>query len=549
MSTTRRRVAIGIKTSPQAVDWPTLEAAWARIGEHDVFDSRLDERPPDRHRRGAGGPVVRGVHRDGRARPPRPGQVARPRACCRPRSATRRCSPRRRPSRPRRPAAASSSASAPAGSTPSTRRSASRSRRCPSGSTGSSRPSTCSGRCSRPRRATDAGVTRADPFYPLVGATNDPPPLTAGRPADLARRPEAARDRARGRGRRGLAPARPSRADKNPTDMTYFADGATRSWPRWRRSGATRRRSRSRPRCRPARPPTTRAAGLAAAQEAVRLGATHVILGMPPRLGAAGVDEVVADGRGAVARGASDDGHGATRRRRRGSRDDRSHRQRVQPGGSDLGRGDALGRRDLSRRRADAGRARRRRRRRRRPSGGSTCTRPSSTATGATIDVLPDARRAASAARCWSPSRTVAGEAGKAWLHIPATEARPDGIAFLAHRGFVEFERAKTVRLDLAGLEPPTPRATRRHRHHHARRATRARRGRPRGRGRGVRRHPAATSPWPPATWPSSAPATSIDRRSRRGAFAVAIDAGRCGRRLRQPDHRRRATRASPGTT
>jgi len=33
------RVAIGIKTSPQAVDWPTLDGAWARIGEHDVFDS------------------------------------------------------------------------------------------------------------------------------------------------------------------------------------------------------------------------------------------------------------------------------------------------------------------------------------------------------------------------------------------------------------------------------------------------------------------------------------------------------------------------------
>ncbi len=30
---------IGIKTSPQAVDWPTLDAAWARIGEHEVFDS------------------------------------------------------------------------------------------------------------------------------------------------------------------------------------------------------------------------------------------------------------------------------------------------------------------------------------------------------------------------------------------------------------------------------------------------------------------------------------------------------------------------------
>ena len=34
-----RRGPIGIKTSPQAVDWTTLDGAWARIGEHEVFDS------------------------------------------------------------------------------------------------------------------------------------------------------------------------------------------------------------------------------------------------------------------------------------------------------------------------------------------------------------------------------------------------------------------------------------------------------------------------------------------------------------------------------
>src|SRR5450631_445463 len=34
-----RPVLIGIKTSPQAVDWPALDAGWARIGEHAVFDS------------------------------------------------------------------------------------------------------------------------------------------------------------------------------------------------------------------------------------------------------------------------------------------------------------------------------------------------------------------------------------------------------------------------------------------------------------------------------------------------------------------------------
>jgi hypothetical protein len=30
---------IGIKTSPQAVDWTTRDGAWARFGEHDVFVS------------------------------------------------------------------------------------------------------------------------------------------------------------------------------------------------------------------------------------------------------------------------------------------------------------------------------------------------------------------------------------------------------------------------------------------------------------------------------------------------------------------------------
>jgi alkanesulfonate monooxygenase SsuD/methylene tetrahydromethanopterin reductase-like flavin-dependent oxidoreductase (luciferase family) len=32
-------VRIGFKTSPQNVDWQTLEAAWAEAGRHDVFDS------------------------------------------------------------------------------------------------------------------------------------------------------------------------------------------------------------------------------------------------------------------------------------------------------------------------------------------------------------------------------------------------------------------------------------------------------------------------------------------------------------------------------
>jgi alkanesulfonate monooxygenase SsuD/methylene tetrahydromethanopterin reductase-like flavin-dependent oxidoreductase (luciferase family) len=34
-----QRVPIGIKTSPQAVAWTELDAIWARIGEHEVFES------------------------------------------------------------------------------------------------------------------------------------------------------------------------------------------------------------------------------------------------------------------------------------------------------------------------------------------------------------------------------------------------------------------------------------------------------------------------------------------------------------------------------
>jgi alkanesulfonate monooxygenase SsuD/methylene tetrahydromethanopterin reductase-like flavin-dependent oxidoreductase (luciferase family) len=37
--TSRNPVRIGIKTSPQDIEWPTLDASWARIGEHDVFES------------------------------------------------------------------------------------------------------------------------------------------------------------------------------------------------------------------------------------------------------------------------------------------------------------------------------------------------------------------------------------------------------------------------------------------------------------------------------------------------------------------------------
>ncbi len=45
--------------------------------------------------------------------------------------------------------------------------------------------------------------------------------------------------------------------------------------------------------------------------------------------------------------------------------------------------------------------------------------------------------------------------AGKEGLETLASEAHPEGIAFLEHRGFTAVERSKSVRLELAGLELP----------------------------------------------------------------------------------------------
>ena len=49
----------------------------------------------------------------------------------------------------------------------------------------------------------------------------------------------------------------------------------------------------------------------------------------------------------------------------------------------------------------------------------------------------------------------LARAAGKHGLQGRVSEDRPEAIAFLERRGFVEDERSKTVRLDLAGMAPP----------------------------------------------------------------------------------------------
>ena len=72
-----------------------------------------------------------------------------------------------------------------------------------------------------------------------------------------------------------------------------------------------------------------------------------------------------------------------------------------------------------------------------------------------TINVVPEARRRGVGTALLAANARVAAAAGKTHLHVPTMADRPDAIAFLTHRGFVEHERQRSVRLELAGLEPP----------------------------------------------------------------------------------------------
>ena len=95
-----------------------------------------------------------------------------------------------------------------------------------------------------------------------------------------------------------------------------------------------------------------------------------------------------------------------------------------------------------------------------RPVGAATVGRiymhpPEFPAFWATIDVLPQDRRQGIGAALLEAVSDRARTAGKLELHVPASEARPDGIEFLGHRGFTEYERAKAVELPLVGLAAP----------------------------------------------------------------------------------------------
>ncbi|HSL97737.1 MAG TPA: GNAT family N-acetyltransferase [Candidatus Deferrimicrobiaceae bacterium] len=71
------------------------------------------------------------------------------------------------------------------------------------------------------------------------------------------------------------------------------------------------------------------------------------------------------------------------------------------------------------------------------------------------LSVLPEARRRGVGDALYRAVSLHARVSGKQFLVAMATEDHPESIAFLRHRGFEERERAKTVRLPLAGLDGP----------------------------------------------------------------------------------------------
>ncbi len=89
-----------------------------------------------------------------------------------------------------------------------------------------------------------------------------------------------------------------------------------------------------------------------------------------------------------------------------------------------------------------------------RPIGAATVGRiyvhpPEYDALWATVDVLPDARGRGVGGALLREVAAIARDRAKTALHVPATEARPDAVAFLERRGFRVHERQHIVRLDL----------------------------------------------------------------------------------------------------
>jgi alkanesulfonate monooxygenase SsuD/methylene tetrahydromethanopterin reductase-like flavin-dependent oxidoreductase (luciferase family) len=135
----------------------------------------------------------------------------------------------------------------------------------------------------------EPGVTRPDPFYPLAGATNEPGPLTPGGPPIWLG----------GQKRRGIAlVARHGDGWMQPAvpqfDVDYFADKRGRILAEMETAGRDPEGFAFAAQLPTGTTAESRRAAVDAALEFVRAGATHLVLGMPARLGPDGL-RLVAD--------------------------------------------------------------------------------------------------------------------------------------------------------------------------------------------------------------------------------------------------------------
>jgi alkanesulfonate monooxygenase SsuD/methylene tetrahydromethanopterin reductase-like flavin-dependent oxidoreductase (luciferase family) len=141
---------------------------------------------------------------------------------------------------------------------------------------------------------TPPGVTRPDPYYPLDGATNEPPTLTPGGPPLYLG----------GQKRRGIAlaaaladgwllPAVVSLGE--PTDLAYFSEKRDALLAALAEAGRDASTFEFVAQVPTGSTDDERRQSVAMAADAVKRGATSVILGMPARLGAAGVEAVARD--------------------------------------------------------------------------------------------------------------------------------------------------------------------------------------------------------------------------------------------------------------
>jgi alkanesulfonate monooxygenase SsuD/methylene tetrahydromethanopterin reductase-like flavin-dependent oxidoreductase (luciferase family) len=288
-----RRIAIGIKTSPQAVDWPTLDGAWARIGEHDVFDSawmndHLTDISRERH-----GPSFEALTAMAALVGRVPGKWVGHSML----SATFR-----------HPAVLAKAATVLDHAT------GGRfivglgagwheGEHLPFGIPMPPMPE----RFDRFESAvhvlralwSDAarvppGVTRPDPFYPLAEATNEPPTRTPGGPPLWLG----------GQKRRGIAlaaavadgwAAPTVTAPGVPTDLGYFSEKRDEILAAFEAIGRDPAGFEIGAQIPTGTTTEDRRWALGQARDAAERGATHIILGMPPVLGAAGVDAVARD--------------------------------------------------------------------------------------------------------------------------------------------------------------------------------------------------------------------------------------------------------------